>query len=266
MAKTQYNMQIKEWMSDAGGEYKSETFIQTLKDAGIKILQSAPHTPQQNGRAERFMRTVIDKAQAMRLEACFPQSWWEFAVIHATHCYNRMPIKHLKWDTPYTALNDSIPDISHLKVFGCGAYVHIPKETCKNSLSPKSELMVYLGHIEGIKAYSFMRISNNTLFQSTTALFDETLFPKCDISRIRGTTRIQRPLSDQPSTDASEDTTPGDFNEPFYPSNKSKKESAAPLLDEAPASAPSDNDEPTADEAPAAPPPALEPVPLRRST
>ena len=68
MAKTQYNADIKEWMSDAGGEYKSDTFLKTLKDAGIKILQSVPHTPQQNGRAECFMRTVMDKAESMRLD------------------------------------------------------------------------------------------------------------------------------------------------------------------------------------------------------
>jgi hypothetical protein len=32
-------------MSDAGGEYKSNEFLNTLKDNGIKVLQSAPHTP-----------------------------------------------------------------------------------------------------------------------------------------------------------------------------------------------------------------------------
>ncbi len=45
LVKTQYSTDIKEWMSDAGGEYKSDAFLKTLKDAGIKILQSAPHTP-----------------------------------------------------------------------------------------------------------------------------------------------------------------------------------------------------------------------------
>jgi transposase InsO family protein len=49
MVKTQHNATVKEWMSDAGGEYKSDAFLKTLKDAGIKILQSAPHTPEQNG-------------------------------------------------------------------------------------------------------------------------------------------------------------------------------------------------------------------------
>jgi transposase InsO family protein len=46
LVKTQYGIDIKEWMSDAGGEYKSNAFLKTLKDAGIKILQSALHTPQ----------------------------------------------------------------------------------------------------------------------------------------------------------------------------------------------------------------------------
>jgi len=127
LVKTQYGADIKEWMSDAGGEYKSDTFLKTLKDAGIKILQSAPHTPQQNSHAERFMRTIIDKAQSMQFDACIPQSWWEFAVMHATHVYNRTPMCRLKWDTPYTLLNGEAPDVSYLKVFGCSAYMHIPK-------------------------------------------------------------------------------------------------------------------------------------------
>jgi len=194
LVKTQYSTDIKEWMSDAGGEYKSDAFLKTLKDAGIKILQSAPHTPQQNGHAEHFMRTIMDKAQSMRFDACIPQSWWEFAVMHATHVYNRTPMRRLKWDTPYTLLNGKAPDVSHLKVFGCGAYVHIPKETRANGLAPKSKLMAYLGHTEGIKAFKFMHLSNNTLYHSTTALFDETLFSKCSTpGKKRGTTQIGEP-------------------------------------------------------------------------
>jgi len=45
LVKIQYDADIKEWMSDAGGEYKSDIFLKTLKDVGIKILQSALHTP-----------------------------------------------------------------------------------------------------------------------------------------------------------------------------------------------------------------------------
>ena len=203
------------------------------------------------------MCTIMDKAQAMCLEACIPQSWWEFAVLHATHCYNRMPVWCLKWETPYIALNRQLPDILHFRVFGHSAYVHIPKETCSNTLFPKSELMVYLGHTEGIKAYMFMRTTNNTLFMSTTALFDKTLFPKCITTHVRGTTCLRLPPASQPSFDASEYTTPGDFDDPL----PSKKESKVLLPDEAPAVP-----DPESAPAPApAPPPVPEPVPLRRS-
>ena len=46
MLLNQYGHTIKEWMSDAGGEYKSDAFLGVLKAKGIKILQSVPFTPQ----------------------------------------------------------------------------------------------------------------------------------------------------------------------------------------------------------------------------
>jgi len=112
MVKTQHNTFIKEWMSDAGGEYKSLKFETMLKGHGIKILQSIPHQPQQNGHAERFNRTIMDKAQALRLDACIPQSWWEFAVLHAVHLYNHTPIACLKWRTPFELVFKHVPDVS----------------------------------------------------------------------------------------------------------------------------------------------------------
>ncbi len=121
----------------------------------------------------------------------------------------------LKWDTPYILLNGDTPDVSHLKVFGCGAYMHIPKETCAYGPAPKSELMAYLGHTEGIKVFKFMRLSNNTLYHSTIMLFDETLFPKCSIpGKKRGTTRIRKLHASQPSIELVKDTTSGDYDLP----------------------------------------------------
>ena len=135
--------------------------------------------------------------------------------------------------------------------------MHIPKKTRSNVLSPKSELMVYLGHTKGIKAYMFMRTTNNTLFTSTTALFNETLFSKCNTAHVRGTTCIWLPPTSQLPFDASKDTTPGNFDDPL----PSKKVSKVLLPNKAPAV-------PDPEPAPAlapAPPPVLEPVPLRRS-
>jgi hypothetical protein len=140
--------------------------------------------------------------------------------------------------------------------FFFGAYVHIPKETWVNVLSPKSELMVYLGHIEGIKACTFMQLSNNTVYTSTTALFDETLFPKCNKSSSKGTTCLNEPRAPKPSN-ANQDTTLGDLDD-FLPPFEPKRD--APVPDGA--------QEAPEEELPAvlpSPPSAPEPVPLRRS-
>jgi hypothetical protein len=74
----------------------------------------------------------------------------------------------------------AIPDILQLKVFGCSAYVYLSLEICKDKLAPKSELMIYLGVAEGVKAYCFM-CQNGCLFYAAQALFDEEIFPKCKI-------------------------------------------------------------------------------------
>ena len=134
---------------------------------------------QQNGHAERFICTVMDKAQAMCLDACLPQNWWEFTVDCATHVYNRTPIQHHDWKTPFENLKCIKPDVTHLHVFGCGAYVFLPEEVRVNKLNPKSELMTFLGYPQGTKGYLFMRGPNNVLFTAVQALFYETLFPKC---------------------------------------------------------------------------------------
>ena len=45
----QYGSKVQQWMSNAGGEYKSVAFIKMLKGRGIEILQSIPYVHQQNG-------------------------------------------------------------------------------------------------------------------------------------------------------------------------------------------------------------------------
>jgi len=70
------------------------------------------------------------------------------------------------------------PDLSELRVFGCGAYVFLPEEVRANKLAPRSELMTYIGYETGVKGWRFVRPSG-AIFTGATATFDETLFPCC---------------------------------------------------------------------------------------
>ena len=76
----------------------------------------------------------------MRHQACLPRSWWEFCVEYSVHVYNRTPIKRLKSKTPHEAINRDKPDISHLWILGCGAYVFLHEDVQQDVLSPHAEL------------------------------------------------------------------------------------------------------------------------------
>jgi transposase InsO family protein len=193
MVETKYQTKVQKWRSDSGGEFKSNAFTLMLKERGIEVVLSVPHAHQQNGRAERIIRTIMDKSETMRMQACLPASWWQFSFDHATHVYNRTPNRRLNWQTPYQKLTGEVPSVEHLRVLGCAAYVFIPAEVRTNKMAPKSELMVYLGNQPGGKGWIFMRGPNNIVFTAAQATFDETMFPRCPAADKRQHTRLQTP-------------------------------------------------------------------------
>src|ERR1700710_1142233 len=75
-------------------------------------------------------------------------------------------------------LNGVVPNLKNLKVFGSQAFVYTPKEKRKNSLSPRSQKMTFIGIDHGTKGYKFMS-KENVIFLGGKAIFDETKFPRC---------------------------------------------------------------------------------------
>ena len=73
-------------------------------------------------------RTIMEKARTMLLEAHLPESFWAEAVNTAMYLYNRSPTRSLDNMTPYEAWNGVEPDLSHIKVFGCDAYLFVPNK------------------------------------------------------------------------------------------------------------------------------------------
>jgi Integrase core domain len=71
MVKNQFNKVIHEFMIDAGGEFKSNELRTFLKELGINILTSVPHMHQQNGHAERFIRTIVKKLRLSALKLVY---------------------------------------------------------------------------------------------------------------------------------------------------------------------------------------------------
>jgi transposase InsO family protein len=178
-AENQSDLKLKRLRSDRGGEYISQDLSTFLNSRGIEHQKTVPRTPQQNGRAERFNRTICEKSEAMRLSACLPPTFWQDSVETALHIYNRQPMRRGLWTCPITLWNKSIPDISYFRIFGTLAYVFIPKEDRANKLAPKSEEMIFIGYEPGTKGYRFWSNNKRRVVISTTAVFNEYIYPNC---------------------------------------------------------------------------------------
>ena len=71
-----------------------------------------------------------------------------------TTCYlvNRSPSLALEDKTPQELWTGKKPSLSHMRVFGCDAYVHVPNEK-RTKLDSKSEKCIFIGYKGGLKGY-----------------------------------------------------------------------------------------------------------------
>ena len=59
-------------------------------------------------------------------------------------------MKDLVDKNPYEAWVGKRPSLTHLRVFGCDSFVHIPKER-RQKLDSKSEKCIFIGYKDGVK-------------------------------------------------------------------------------------------------------------------
>ena len=100
------------------------------------------YTPQQNGVAERKNRHITEVARALMSEKDMPKYYWVEAVHTVVYILNRTPTAGIHDMTLEERFIGIKSDVSHLKVFGCIAYVHIPDEL-RTKLDPKAVRNVF---------------------------------------------------------------------------------------------------------------------------
>src|SRR4051812_37938444 len=111
----------------------------------------------------------------MLQESKLPNHFWGDCLATLVHIWNMSPTSTVKNATPYELWFKKKPNVSHLRVWGCTAYVHIQRDK-RGSLGSHMEKCVFVGYPPGYKGWKFYNPTTKHTFISERADFDERFF------------------------------------------------------------------------------------------
>ena len=162
--------------SDNGNEFSGD-FAQYLHQAKIHHEHSAYYSPHENGRAERSILTIMNKARCMLTHAAMDEigCLWVEVLRHATELHN-VTYKKSQEESPWERLHPNMgaPSAEGLLVWGAHCIIHgdaIPKQWTANSkMSVKGLDGYYMGRSRTAKhvgRYFVPKLGSNGSFIET---------------------------------------------------------------------------------------------------
>ena len=142
--ESHHGRKIKILRSDNGGEYTSDAFKAYCVEHGIEQQFTPPRTPQCNGVAKWYNRTLVECMRTNLLASGLPRRFWAAALRYAVHVKNRLWTKRLGSISPFEAWTGAKPKVDEMRTFGCKAYALLDPQN-REKLEKKSKLVVYLG-------------------------------------------------------------------------------------------------------------------------
>ncbi|KAA0047306.1 Retrovirus-related Pol polyprotein from transposon TNT 1-94 [Cucumis melo var. makuwa] len=178
MIRTQFSCPIKTLRTDNALEYKDSTLLSFLSQQGTLVQRSCAHTSQQNGRAERKHRHILDSVRALLLSASCPEKFWGEAALTSVYTINRLPSSVLQNISPFEKLYGTPPNYSNLKTFGCACFVLLhPHEHTK--LEPRARLCCFLGYGTEHKGFRcWDPLSNRLRLSRHITFWEHTMFSR----------------------------------------------------------------------------------------
>lgn len=172
MVDTQYDFRVRICRSDNGGEFCSRNMTEFMNERGIVHQRTVPYTPEQNGSAEREMRTIGEAARTMIHSRNLNEALWAEAVSTAVYVLNATGTSTVVGKTPFELWHRKKANIEHLKSFGVDVYKHIPKQL-RRKLDRKAVKCVFVGYGENVKGFRMWNPETNKVEHARDVIFDE---------------------------------------------------------------------------------------------
>ncbi|CAI7872263.1 unnamed protein product [Closterium sp. NIES-54] len=176
LVERQTKMSVLMLCSDKGGEFLGKEFTDFVDGKGIVHDLTCPYTPQQNGMAEREMRTTVEYVRTMLLHMGVQHHWWHLALRQAVWVRNC-----LEWSmtppgmTPYQLLTGKKPDLTLARVWGCMVQFMVPAQQRGGKQAPKDRWGLHLGVSPESQGWEILDLIDNKVVTSVEVVFYETL-------------------------------------------------------------------------------------------
>lgn len=180
--------------SDRGTEFKGGKFAEIMKRENIESDSGLPYTPELNGTAERFNKSIQRTIRAYMCDSGLPSSMWEVAAETAVHTYNRTPHKSIEYEVPLLKMSPkSNCHLETIRRFGCIAYAKLPfVDTKFSNVSIKT---VLVGHTT--TGYILWHPSTRKFIESRHVRFIEKLVYKDVYLKNQGKVREEESKSQE---------------------------------------------------------------------
>ena len=173
---TQFGRPIHALQTDNGKEFDNLAIRNLLATHGTIFRLTCPYTSQQNGRAERVLRTLNDCVRTLLFHANVPPRFWPDALATASLLINIRPCRTRGNFAPHHLLFGTPPSYAELRIFGCLCYPSIASTT-PHKLAPRSVACIFLGYPPNTKGYRCYDPISHRVITSRHVYFDEMVFP-----------------------------------------------------------------------------------------
>ncbi|KAE8886920.1 hypothetical protein PF003_g28909 [Phytophthora fragariae] len=124
----QFDARVKFVRHDGAKEFATNSLLAYYEDHAIEVQPTVRYAHQTNATAERANRTIVTIGRSMLHYAGLDKSFWAEAAMTAIYIKNRLPSSKSPDKTPFEIVYKSKPNVKHMRIFGCKAFVLTPKE------------------------------------------------------------------------------------------------------------------------------------------
>jgi transposase InsO family protein len=167
--------------SDRGTEFKNAELDRYCQEHVIRQSFSDAYTPQQNGLAERFNRTILESLRTVLLDSGLKATLWNEILGACTLTLNQIP-SHRSKKSPYELFKKSVIPLQFFKPVG-NPLVVLSNDS-KSKLEPRGDFGRLLGFNTDLKSYR-IQLTDGRIIDSKNVQFldfDASITSSSDLS------------------------------------------------------------------------------------